>query len=196
MNIVNMKKSSGEIPKEILIFVGTIVLVITIISVVVFAIFGESPPPEPIIEEVRVPIYELAVGDIKFKLIKAEILDSELKASESCYPDQINKDIFTKEKFVKVIISARNIGTDNIDSGWNIEHLTDKAGRNFYPVTKAQFWLSEDESQCSALLKPGFTPTLCSKIYEVAKISEELRINVSNKQKDVKGIKFLIDLGF
>ena len=39
-----------------------------------------------------------------------------------------------------------------------------------------------DTSQCGTLLKPGFSPTPCTKIYEVAKISEKLKIEVYSKE--------------
>ena len=54
--------------------------------------------------------------------------------------------------------------------------MIDNEGRNFNPAG-AKRWISE-ESQCGALLKPGFTPTSCIEIYEVAQSSIGLRLIV------------------
>ena len=194
----NITKSSGEISRTYLILGGIIIAVI-IIAVIVISIVRKPdsslPGEEEIIQELA---NEVLVGDIRFKLKEAKDRGNILKVPETEY--SFVEDLTTTEKFIEVTISAENIGKENIQAGyWDINELIDSKERIFYSSREANPWIPE-ESKCGALLKPGFSPTLCTKIYEVAKISTGLKVRVSSKQplRDVlfpgKQV-FYIDLG-
>lgn len=180
-----------KISKERLILGGAIIVVIVIITVIVSTMMKPSPPPKETEEEEQELVYEVEVDDIKFKLKEVKDRGDVLKASESKYPGSIREDLTTTERFVEVTISAQNIGKDNIRSGnWEIKELIDSEGRKFYSSRQLDNWTPE-ENICGDILKPGFSPTFCVRIYEVAKISTGLKVEVSAK----KGGSALIDLG-
>ena len=123
---------------------------------------------------------QITIGDIKFQLVKAVDRGNVLKAPIIEYNGQHvsqGENFTTTEKFVQVTISARNIGTRDIAGSWNIGEIIDSEGRVFNPSEKASAWLPE-ENDCRSLLKPGFTPSKCTKIYEVAKISKDMKVKV------------------
>lgn len=197
----NLSKSLGEISKNFLILGGIIIAVIVIV-VVVINMTGK-PPPSALEgekeEKTEEPVYEVVVGDIRFKLEEAKNRGNILKVPE----DEIHPrdDLATAEKFIEVTITAENVGKENTPAGdWKIEELIDSEERIFYSSKEASPWVPE-ESKCGISLKPGFTPTLCTKIYEVAKISTDLRVRVSSRQYSGMGIipgqteDFFIDLG-
>ena len=68
--------------------------------------------------------------------------------------------------------------------------LIDSEKRKFYSSRQSDNWILE-ENKCGDILKPGFSPTFCTKIYEVAKISTGLKVEVSAK----KGGSDFINLG-
>ncbi len=192
MTIKNIiKHSKGGVAKGLLIF-GGIIAVAVIIAFIVIRVAGK-PPEEPVSpeenggEEVYQPVYEATIGDIKFTFLEAEDKGDVLKGSESIYP-QWQKDVTTKEKFIKVIIGAQNIGKENIpEKRWDIAEVIDNEERAFEPLgSKARAWvIAEDyeEDQCGALLKPGFLPTPCVRIYEVAKVSTAFKVKVFLRTK-------------
>ncbi|MCK4454223.1 hypothetical protein KAU51_02655 [Candidatus Parcubacteria bacterium] len=183
-------KSKGQISREFLIL-GGIIIGIIVLSVVMLKILWK---PNPVIEEEKIePIYEVVVGDVRFKIGKVEHRGNILEASEVVDYQHQRKDITTTEKFIEVTITAENIGKDNIPGkSWDIQEIVDSEGRKFYSFDGAEYWISDD-SRCGALLKPGFTPTLCTKIYEVAKISTGLKLKIYSK--DYKEGDYFIDLG-
>jgi len=184
----NYSNSSGK---------GALFLIIGIVAVVVIALVvattvlrSPEAPEDEIIEVVKgempEPVYELVVGDIKFSFIEAKEMGNILRCQErsvvprTCRPQY---DLSTTDKFIKVKITAQNVGRDNIARGsWGIEELIDSEERIFYPPHRdgARHWVPE-ESECGALLRPGFTPTSCIQIYEVADRSIGLRVGVSGQ---------------
>jgi len=123
---------------------------------------------------------QITIGDINFQLVKAVDMGNILKAPMIEHNGQYisqGENFTTTEKFLQVTISARNIGMRNITGGWSVGELIDNEGRIFNPSQEASAWLPE-KNDCGSLLKPGFTPTKCTKIYEVAKISEEMKVKV------------------
>lgn len=149
------------------------------------------------------PIYEVIVGDVKFKLLEVKNLGNILRCE-----DRINfsyggecpesYDLVTTDKFIKVIITAQNIGKENIKRlGWKINEMVDNGGRKFYS-DKTSSWVP-DESKCSELLKPNFEPTPCTTIYEVSNRSTGLKVRVSSSSfiqpKNAPAQEFYIDLG-
>lgn len=193
--MVNSKgtKILGElkkIPRERLIL-GGIIIVVIIIVVVVISMATKPPPPPEEAEEPEL-IYEIVVGDIKFKLKEVKDRGSVLEVSESIYPESSSlKDLVTTERFIEVTIGAENQGKDNIRAGeWDVRELIDSEDRKFYSIREAKFWILK-ENKCGHQLKPGFSPTFCTKIYEVARISTGLKAEVYYKKK---GSDF-VDLG-
>lgn len=195
----NSKKSLGEISRNVLVLGGVIVAII-IIAVVVVNITNQpvsTPTEEKEGEKTEGPVYEVVMSDIKFKLKEAKDIGNVLKVPED-YPRHMD-DLTTTEKFIEVTVTAENIGKENIaTSDWDINELVDSEGRIFQSSREANIWIPE-ESNCGTLLKPGFTPTPCIKIYEVAKVSSGLRVKLSSKQHKKTILSgeevFYIDLG-
>lgn len=174
--------------KIILVVIG-VIFIAAVFIIIINVQKPESPPIPPEEEKPIEPVYEIIIGDIKFKLEKVEDKGKILVATEDIYP---KKDIITTEKFIEVTISAQNIGTDNIaEKYWDMEEIIDSEGRKFYSPLETRPWTLQLVN-CGAVLKPAFKPTLCTKIYEVAEIATGLKIKISSKQ--VQG-DFFIDLG-
>ena len=193
-------KFSGQIPKRVLVFGGIIIIAILIIIIIIKITSG---PPEPVTnggegeeEETYEPVYEAVISNIKFIFVKAEDKGRVLRASETEHPER-EEDLFTKERFIKVTIGAQNIGKETISPGqWDIKEIIDEEGRVFELLGReADPWIPE-QSNCGTLLKPAFSPTFCTKIYEVAKISTDLKVKVFVEEKGITGKKgeALIDL--
>jgi len=173
--------SLGQVPTSLLIGVIVIILLVIIVFVVL-KVVRKPPPPAPPTEKEEEPIYEVAIGDVKFKLIGAKDRGNALRVSESRQPEYLREDLITTDRFIEVTISAENVGKDNIPHNvWEIEELSDKEGRKFYSSPQFDSWIPQ-ESKCGDLLKPGFTPTLCTEIYEVANVASGLKVKVSVKQ--------------
>lgn len=190
MIIKNITKyNKGEISRGFLI-AGAIIVVIIIITFIVIRVTKKSPE-EGGIKEPEEPVYEATIRDIKFTFINAEDKGNILRGSESIYPDR-QKDLTTKEKFIKVIIGAQNIGKENISKEkWGLRELTDNEGRIFKPMDSmaVKAWIVAEGykgNQCGILLKPGFSPLPCIRIYEVAKISTDFKVKVFfETEKDI-----------
>ncbi len=206
MTVKNITKSKGGASKGLLIF-GGIIAVAIIIAFIVIKIAGE--PSEPLNgqegngngEEPYQPVYETTIGNIKFTFLETEDKGNILRGSESIYP-QWQKDITTKERFIKVTIGAQNTGKENIpERRWGLGEVIDNEERIFEPLGgNIRAWVvSEDykEDQCGVLLKPAFSPIPCIKIYEVAKVSTSFKIKVFfESKKGLPGVKeeAIIDL--
>jgi len=177
MKKIFKNKTKGGIPSFVLfIIIGIIVIILIII---IINAFKKTPPPPPKEEpKSQEPAYEAVIGDVKFKLKEAKDFGNILKGSES-KNNQSQKDIMTTERFIEVTITAENIGKESVGIGtWNLNDLFDKEERRFIFSQETSPWIPE-ESRCGDLLKPGFTPTSCTKIYEVANISTGLKVKVS-----------------
>jgi len=175
----SLNKSSGEISKNLLILIGIIIVTVVAIFAIINLTKKPPPPPPPTPKEPE-PVYATTVGNINFSLKEAKDLGNELLGSESKY-SKTQKDVTTTEKFIELTISAENIGKENTAYGdWDVLELTDSEGRKFSYSRSWDPWISS-ESKCGDLLKPGFTPTLCTKIYEVAKISTGLKVKITSK---------------
>jgi len=187
--------SSGQIPKGLLILVGLIILVLIIAFIIVKLFSGPEETSTPTEEEgkeeqgqeVQEPVYEVIIDDIRFVFQKAKDKGNILRGSESKYPER-QEDLFTKERFIEVTIGAQNVGKEIIteaDKKWSLGEIIDGEGRHFQALKReADPWISE-ESDCGAALKPAFTPTPCTKIYEVAKVSTDLKVKVLVEEKGI-----------
>lgn len=177
-----------RIPRERLILI-IIIIVVVIVAVVVALVVGKSPEPE-VIEEPEL-VYEIDVGDVKFKLKEFRDRGSVLELSESKMPDALREDLVTTGRFIEVTLGVGNVGTDNIKGGdWQIKELFDEDGKTFYSSKASDYWTPED-NQCGTLLKPGFPLTPCTRIYDVAPNSTGLKVEVWSR----KGGADYIDLG-
>jgi len=182
---------SGKISKEqiILLCITGVILIAVIILIIIM--MPKPPPPEKKEPE---PVYEIKLKDvIRFKLQEAKDRGDVLKTTESkkglAY---VRYDATTTEKFIEVTIAVDNIGKDNVPFGsWDIKEIYDKEGKKFYSSNFLNYWSSFVDN-CGDLLKPGFTPTLCSKIYDVAKSSTGLKLEVYFKENKTP---VYIDLG-
>lgn len=197
-------ESLGQGSKKYLLLLGgiAVIVIITIVvsGVIVMPVTPVTPPQEEP-EEESGPVFEVEIGDIRFKLENAkdrgEVLESP--RDQNPYAAQV-PDLTTKEKFIEVTISAENIGKENLQTGaWDVKELIDGEERRFSYSAATNPWIPK-ESNCGALLKPGFSPTLCTKIYEAAKISNDLKVRIFSKQQTktafYKEGEAFIDLGF
>lgn len=186
-------KSSGKISKVLIILAAVLLVVIVVVFVVIrvaatkksqTSLVNSSTPQKP---EPPKPVYETTIGDIRFLLISSEDLGNFLKAKSSYEPD-----LKTTEKFIKVVIGAQNKGKNNTDQYfWDIGNIVDSEGRNFIPDNQAYYFLPRPDL-CGSVLKPEFRPISCVKIYEVSRLSKNLKIEV--KVGDSKKQPSFIDL--
>jgi len=183
-----MYTSGKKISKKNLILVGAIGASVVIL-VVVFMTMMKPPPPPPEEEETG-PIYQVEINDVRFKLKEVKDRGNILKLSEGRDIRPGRKDATTTERYIQVTIGAENIGTEETKhGGWNIGEIVDSEGRRFSYDRYLDNWILET-SECGKFLKPGFSPTYCTKIYEVAKVSTGLKVEVL-----VGRTAELIDLG-
>lgn len=176
------KVSPGQVSRVLLIL-AIVVLFAAIITYLIIKMADK--PPAPIVTEepsVPQPVYEQAIGNIKFTFGSARNLGNTLRTSQiknARYTWQ-KKDITTTEKFIEITINAQNKGKENIENrSWGIGDVIDSEGRRFVkmPDSAVSAWLPETDT-CGDLLKPEFEPATCTKIYEVSKISTELKVEV------------------
>lgn len=177
--------SSGAISKMLLIL-AVVVLVVIIAAFFATRAFQPKKPvtnsPDTPVPVVKLPVYEIQIGDVKFLLILSENLGDYLVGRNP------NQTLTTTEKFIKVTIATQNKGKNTIGGGaWDLGNILDSEGRVFNAVNGRDFL--PEKNECGAQLKPEFEPTQCSKIYEVSKGSKGLRVEVMTGGK-----KGLIDL--
>lgn len=174
-------KESGQ-ASRLLLVLAVIVLVAVVIVFLVMKMANPAPkPPHTTGPGVELPIYEQQLGNIRFIFENSKDLGNVLKASDAKgqYSSYLN-DLVTPGRFIMVTVGAQNKGKYNVqERAWDIQNIIDSEGRNFIQLDqyKAEPWLPEG-NLCGALLKPEFEPSLCTKIYEVSKISTGLKINV------------------
>lgn len=196
---------AGQIARLLLVLAIVVFVAIVITFLIIRMSDRPEKPPVDTGPEVPLPVYEQTLGNIRFVFISAKDLGKTLKASEATNPAYANqKDYTTQEKLIEVNIGAQNKGTVNTEqSAWDIGNIVDSEGRNFVPLDSyaVHAWLPEKDL-CGVLLKPAFNPTSCIKIYEVAKGSTNLKIQVetglnNNSASDFSGGRkqtYLLDL--
>jgi uncharacterized protein (UPF0333 family) len=179
---MNMNLQKGQASRTLLIL-AIVVLVAVILTYLIMKL-AEKPPISPISTENEIPkpVYEVTLGEMKFNFQAAINRGNILKVSSirNKQYSYFTEDITTGEKFIEVTIGAQNMGIDNIEQGaWDIENIIDSEGRNYTPYdqNKINQWLPENNG-CGALLRPAFSPTPCTKIYEVSRKSSGLKIRV------------------
>lgn len=172
----NINKSSGQIAKTLLAL-AIIVLVALVVAYIVVNRTRPKPEPLPGPEPEVLPVYETTVGNVRFLFLEATDKGSILlgKNSRSDYQN----DMKSTERFIEVVVGAQNMGKENTpDMIWSLGDIVDNQGRSYIAsIDEVRNWLPEKEL-CGSILKPSFEPTPCTKIYEVAKVAEGLKIEV------------------
>lgn len=172
-----------------MLLAGIIVILIAII-IAYFVIKSAENPAKQIptaTTTVPVAIYETTKNDIKFTFQDAKNMGSTLYGAKSENPNY-TKDITITENFIKVTIGAQNKGKENTpDNSWEVGNIIDSENRVFIASTYSiSNWLPKINF-CGEILKPEFTPISCTKIFEVAKISKGLKIEVISNKKNADG---------
>jgi len=188
-------KSKTEFLKQkgasALIIIGVVLVAIIIVAVAVKLLMGPAEEPEEEKEpEESKPQYEVTIGNVKYLFEQAIDEGGVLEKEDGNFEDWRDPyDAKSTDKIIKVTIKARNVGKVNINGrSWNVGEMVDSEGRIFEPERQADFrpWLPEN-NKCNVLLKPGFTPSSCTKIYEVAEVSKDLKVrvitNIDNKEE-------------
>lgn len=204
----NINKSSGQ-ASRLLLVLAIIVLVAVVITFLVLKMATKPPKPvTPITPVAPLPVYEQALGNIRFVFESAldrgiTLKVSDIINSQYIYSSQKDLKSTTGGKFIQVTVGAQNNGTENIEQGaWDIENIVDSQNREFVPEEGYTIspWLP-NPNLCGVLLKPAFDPTPCTKIYEVSNKSTGLKIRVQTGQgnsaqnfSSEKIESFLIDL--
>lgn len=175
----NLQK--GQVAR-LLIVLAAVVLVAALITFIVIRMADR--PAKPVTEEeeqVKLPVYEQQLGNIRFVFQSANDRGDTLKKEDLVNQDYFSqKDLKTTERFIMVTIGAQNKGTLNTEQGaWDMANIVDDSGRNFIALESyiVNGWLPANNG-CGKLLKPAFDPTPCTKIYEVSKESKGLKIQV------------------
>jgi hypothetical protein len=185
----NINKSSGQIGKILLVLVIIVIIAIGIAYVVVKR--AEKPPVQENPPPITAPelVYTATIGDIKFLFLEATDKGSILRGKDSRAPDW-QQDLKTTERFIMVTIAAQNTGKENtLQKVWDVGEIIDNEGRIFPPITQGvNNWLPQ-EDLCGNILKPSFEPTSCKKIYEVAKVSQGLKVKVFTYKSGYGGEK-------
>lgn len=198
------RSEAGQVSRLLLVLAIIVFVAIVITFLVIKMAEKPSAPVETPVETVPLPVYEKQLGNIRFVFESAIDKGKVLKASEienNLYGSQ--KDLTTGEKYIKVIIGAQNKGTENTEqNAWTIGDIVDSKERRFVALEgyTVNPWLPNPDL-CGTLLKPAFDPTPCTKIYEVAKESTGLKIEVktgvdnsANNLSSGKTETFLLDL--
>jgi hypothetical protein len=110
-------------------------------------------------------------------LIEAKDRGNTLKREESRFP-KWGEDLKTEGKFVEVKIEVQNLGKE-ATSKWLLGKIADGKGREFKPLPPAEVWdWYPKDNQCFEELLPNSPAKSCTKIYEVAGDSKNLKVKV------------------
>jgi hypothetical protein len=182
---INFKDQTGSVAK---IMLALVIVCLVAVGIAYIVIKSAEKPPKPSIDNpdiVEVPkaVYEATINDIKITFQEANNYGSILKGSLSNNPSY-QKDLTTTEKFIMVTIGGQNKGkSDTAQNVWDLGNIIDSEGRNFKPNNyNTNPWLAKDNG-CGDILKPEFTPTSCSKVFEVSKVSTGLKVEVLVSKK-------------
>lgn len=193
---------------RLLLVLAIVVFVAVIITYLILRMANKPPAPTPNPDDV-VPqqVFEKQLGDIDF------IFKSAIDRGEVLKISEINTEIYGSYmkdihvlpggKFIQVTVGAKNMGTVNTERGaWDIGDIQDSKGRVYVPLIDYSIgaWLPATNG-CGDLLKPAFSPTNCTKIYEVSTEATGLKINVkvgddnsSSNLNSGKAQTFLLDI--
>ncbi len=185
--------SRGWVSRTLIILaVVVFVAIIIVFFAIKFASNVSKSKSAPDSSEQPKPVYEKTLGDVRFLFESAQNLGSVLRGSSAMSSYQ--QDVFTTEKFIKVVIRAQNKGKVNIPKfNWDIGNIVDSDGRVFPPSNQVFYFLPRPDT-CGELLKPEFEPIPCTKIYEVSKISTHLKVEIISTDRSSKKPAEYLDL--
>ncbi|HLD70366.1 MAG TPA: hypothetical protein VI937_00545 [Negativicutes bacterium] len=142
---------------------------------------------EPVKEPPK-PVYEAQMGDIKISMVGAYDMGNRLVLNNFQHGA-------TTEKFIMVTIEAQNKGKTDIGQGqWGMGNMIDSQERVYNQIGASANPFIPQPDLCGALLKPEFTPSRCTRIFEVARVSGGLKVQINGPQKKGDGPVYL-DLG-
>lgn len=185
---------AGKIKLSAVLIILAIVLILVIIAayLITTRIRTQPQPPAgetpPTTVEPPKPVYDTTIDNVRFLLLSSSDLGPRIKSNI-----QFQNDATTTERFIKVIVGAQNKGKIATDQfTWDIGNIVDSEGRNFASINNKVYWLIPNPDPCGSALKPEFTPTPCTKYYEVSKQSKGLKVYV--KVSSPKKQEALLDL--
>jgi len=193
--------SAGQISRVLIIVAVLVLVTIVVVYFVIKMTAGKRQQAQTVnnsaAETENAPpklVLETTIGDVKFIFQSAKNLGNTIQGSTNTYSTP--QTITTTERFIKVIIGAQNKGKSNVPlHAWDIGNIVDSDGRNFISINDKASFLVPKPNLCGAILKPEFDPVPCVKIYEVSKISKNLKIEVLfSAPGSTKKQKSLIDL--
>jgi hypothetical protein len=183
--------SSGAVSKLLLFLAVAILVIIIIVFIVLKMTSGKKANPantnnqttENQVPEPPKSVFDTTLGEVKFTLQDVRDLGSVLRAK-----NDYEADVTTTERFIQVTVGAENTGKNNLDQYvWDLGNIVDSDGRNFLPDQRAYSFLPKPD-RCGAILKPAFKAIPCIKVYEVSRLSKNLKIEVKvNQAKKLSG---------
>ena len=187
---MKFNKSSGQAAKMLLALIIVIFVAILIAYLVIKSAEKPVKPPATIdTNTTPKAIYESTADDIKVTFQESYNFGSVLRGANT--NNKYQKDLVTTEKYIMVTVGAQNQGKiDTPQAIWDLGNIIDSDGRNFIANSyNANPWLPANNG-CGSILKPDFTPTSCTRIYEVAKGSNGLKLQVFVSKKDKANDKY------
>lgn len=186
-NSINMQ--SGQVAR---IMLALVVVCAVAIAIAYIVINSARKPAIPVAinsegtTTVPKAIYEVTSNDIKISFQEAYNFGNTLYGSQSS--SQYQKNLTTTEKYIMVTIGAQNKGKEDTPTNvWDLGNIIDSEGRIFIPANYDVYsWLPKNNA-CGNVLKPEFTPLSCTKIYEVSKTSQGLKVQALVAQKTGEG---------
>lgn len=176
--MINKHNLSGGWISRTLIILAVVIFIAIIIVFFAIRFASNASKSKDGVDSGEPPkaVYETTLGEVRFLFESAEDLGSVLKGSLSTSSYQ--QDVVTTEKFIRVIVRAQNKGKINLPKfNWELGSIVDSDGRVFPPSDQVFYFLPKHDT-CGETLKPEFEPIPCTRIYEVSKISEKLKIKV------------------
>lgn len=134
---------------------------------------GEAQPAPT---EAPEPTYgvnqDVRVGDVRWKILEANDLGSEL-VSDNQFIDSVP----TTGKFVGVRFEIENLSNDQLN--FTDVGLIDSAGREFTPKDDVYFWIDDNEKCIYEQLNVN-VPKVCSVIFEIPADAADLHLQVGD----------------
>ena len=173
-------KSKGAVSGTILVLAVILIVIIIVVFVVIKITASKSAAPakttttDVVQNQPPVPVYQSQLGDVDFTVISAIDLGDTLLPKAS-----YGQKLTTTEKFIQVTIGAQNKGkNDTASNVWAAGNIVDSEGRNFISINNKAYAYLPQPNLCGSILKPVFAPTSCVMLYEVAKASTGLKVEV------------------
>ena len=136
----------------------------------------QAAPAEPTASPAPEPTYgvnqDVRVGDVRWKILEANDLGSEL-VSDNQFIDSVP----TTGKFVGVRFEIENLSNDQLN--FTDVGLIDSAGREFTPKDDVYHWI-EDNEKCIYEQLNVNVPKICTVIFEIPADATDLQLQVGD----------------